>query len=99
MGGGLRGYKVLSSVPTTIHAELNEWIRLKTPGQYRITVISGRVSEIGSSAFGGPGVTSNSLTLTIMSATKEWQDSRDRASWMRWPLAMVGWLTTQSCVA
>jgi len=75
MGGGGRAYQVLSLTPTMVHAELNEWIRFKTPGQYRITVISGRVSEIGSSTFGGPGVTSNSLTLTVVPATKEWQES------------------------
>jgi hypothetical protein len=75
IGGGLRGFEVLSPTPRTIHAELNEWIRFKTPGQYRITVISGRVSETGSSRFGGPGVTSNSLMLTIVPATREWQES------------------------
>jgi hypothetical protein len=75
MALGLRGFRALSTAPTTIHVELNEWIRFKTPGQYRVTVISGRVSEIASSSFGGLGVTSNSLTLTIVPATKEWQDS------------------------
>jgi hypothetical protein len=75
MGGGLRGFQVLSPTATTIHVELNEWVRFKSPGQYRISVISGRVSEIGSGKFGGPGVTSNSLTLTIVPATEEWQES------------------------
>lgn len=74
IGGGLRGFEVLSPTPRTIRVELNEWIRFKTPGQYRITVISGRVSEAGSGRFGGPGVTSNSLRLTIVPATKEWQE-------------------------
>src|SRR5208283_1982961 len=27
MAGGLRGFKALSPVPTSIHVELNEWIR------------------------------------------------------------------------
>jgi hypothetical protein len=75
MAGGLRGFRGLSSAPTTIHVELNEWIRFKTPGQYRVTVISGRVSEVGSSSYGDLGVTSNSLTLSIVPATKEWQES------------------------
>ena len=80
MAGGLRGFQVLSPTPTTIHVELNEWIRFKTPGQYRITVISGRVSETGSSRLGGSGVTSNSLILTIVPATKEWQESALKAA-------------------
>jgi hypothetical protein len=73
--GGLRGFKSLTPVPTTVHVELNEWIRFKTPGQYRITVTSGRVSEIGSSTFGGLSVASNTLIITIVPATKEWQDA------------------------
>jgi hypothetical protein len=80
MAGGLRGSQVLSAQPTRIHVELNEWIRFKTAGQYRITVISGRVSEIGSSLFSGPRVSSNSLSLTIVPATKEWQESALRAA-------------------
>jgi len=75
MAGGLRGFKVLSPLPTIIHADLNEWVRFTTPGQYRIKVISRRVSEIGTSTYNGPNVISNSLTLTIVPATKEWQDS------------------------
>ncbi len=75
IAGGLRGFRRLSTAPTTIHVELNEWIRFKTPGQYRVTVISGRTSEVGSSSYGDLGVTSNSLTLSIVPATKEWQES------------------------
>lgn len=75
MMGGLRGYKSLSTTPATIHADLNEWIRFKAPGQYRLTVISSRVSKVGSNEFGNPTVTSNSVTLTILPGTKEWQDA------------------------
>ena len=75
MMGGLRGFKSLSTTPATVHADLNEWIRFKTPGQYRITVVSRRVSKVGSNEFGNPTVTSNSVTLTILPATKEWQDA------------------------
>ena len=75
MAGGLRGFKSLTPAPTTVHVELNEWIRFKTPGQYRITVVSRRVSKVGSNEFGDPTVTSNSVTLTILRATKEWQDA------------------------
>ncbi len=75
MMGGLRGFKSLSTTPATVHADLNEWIRFKTPGQYRLTVVSRRVSKVGSNEFGNPTVTSNSVTLTILRATKEWQDA------------------------
>jgi hypothetical protein len=75
MAGGLRGFKGLSTTPATIHADLNEWVRFKAPGQYRLTVISNRVSKVGSNEFGNPTVTSNSVTLTILTATKEWQDT------------------------
>jgi hypothetical protein len=74
MMGGLRGYKSLSTTPATIHADLNEWVRFKAPGQYRITVVSSRASKLGANEFGNPTVTSNSVTLTILPATKEWQD-------------------------
>ena len=75
MMGGLRGYKSLSTTPATIHADLNEWVRFKAPGQYRLTVVSSRVSKVGSNEFGNPTVTSNSVTLTILPGTKEWQDA------------------------
>jgi len=75
MMGGLRGYKSLSTTPATVHADLNEWVRFKAPGQYRLTVVSSRVSRVGSNEFGNPSVTSNSVTLTILPPTKEWQDA------------------------
>jgi hypothetical protein len=75
IAGGLRGFKGLSTTPATIHADLNEWVRFKAAGQYRLTVMSNRVSKVGSNEFGNPTVTSNSVTLTILPATKEWQDA------------------------
>jgi hypothetical protein len=42
IGGGLRGFEVLSSKPTLVPLELNEWVRFETPGQYRVTVTSTR---------------------------------------------------------
>jgi hypothetical protein len=75
MAGGLRGFKGLSTTPATIHADLNEWVRFKTPGQYRLTVTSSRVSKVGSYEFGNPTVTSNSLALTILPAARDWQDA------------------------
>jgi hypothetical protein len=80
MMGGLRGFKGLSTTPATIHANLNEWVRFKAPGQYRLTVISRRVSKVGSNEFGNLTVTSNSVTMTILPATKEWQDATLKSS-------------------
>jgi hypothetical protein len=78
MMGGLRGFKSLSTTPSTVHADLNEWVRFKAPGQYRLTVLSSRVSKVGE--FRNSTVTSNLLTLTILPATKEWQGATLKAA-------------------
>ena len=76
IGGGLRGISPLSTQPTIIHLELNEWVRFKEPGRYRVTVTSSRVSKTGSSSIlSSVQVTSNELTLTLISPTKQWQES------------------------
>jgi hypothetical protein len=75
IGGGLAGFRTLAAEPTTIHVQLNEWIRFRTPGRYRISVTSGRVSEIGSASLTRRGVASNSLILTIVPSTRAWQES------------------------
>ena len=72
IGGGLRGIGVLSSKPTLVPLELNEWVRFETSGQYRVTVTSTRVSEAGQAGH-RIAVTSNELSLTIIPATPEWQ--------------------------
>ena len=75
--GGLRGINPLSTQPTIIHLELNEWVRFKAPGRYGVTVTSSRVSKTGSSSFlSSVKVTSNELTLTFVSPTKQWQESK-----------------------
>ena len=71
-GGGLRGMDYLSPKPVLVSLELNEWVRFETPGQYRVTVTSTRVSEAGQ-AGRGIAVTSNELSLTIVPATPEWE--------------------------
>jgi hypothetical protein len=81
IGGGLGGSKVLSTDPATISLELNEWVRFKVPGQYRVKVISRRVFGTR----GNPGarvysIPSNELILTIIPATKEWQESTLKAA-------------------
>lgn len=76
LGGGLRGMKGLSAQATYINLELNEWVRFRAPGTYRLIVSSVRASRIhGPSARQGVAITSNAIDLTIIAATKEWQDS------------------------
>jgi len=79
LGGGLRGGEDLSSKPVTINANLNEWIRFDQPGTYTLTVTSHRVGPNDKRHSGFPHgeidlVSSNSVKLTIIPATKEWQD-------------------------
>jgi hypothetical protein len=62
-GGGLSGFQKLSEQPAVIHRALNEWVRFNQPGRYRVVVTSSRVSRVGS----------ESLWLTIIPATPEWQ--------------------------
>jgi len=81
LGGGLRGSSVLSTQPTTIRLDLNEWIRFNTPGNYRITIASGRVSRIhGPDGERGIRVTSNTVGVTVVSATTEWQAAKLKAA-------------------
>ena len=74
IGGGLRGSATLSAEPTLVTRELNEWVRFQTPGEYRVTVASTRVSKLD----GQPNATwlsviSNELSLTIVPAAPKWQ--------------------------
>lgn len=80
MGGGLRGIDWLSDQPKVVHLELNEWIRFKTPGRYRITIKSFRVSAGHPASGKQVNPTSNELTLTIVPATKEWQAATLKAA-------------------
>ena len=45
MGGGLTNFEFLSSAPTIVHLNLNEWLSFDRPGTYRIQVISHRVAD------------------------------------------------------
>jgi hypothetical protein len=73
IGGGLRGYQVLSPQPTVVKEELNEWVRFREPGAYRLTVISRRVSRMGEPRTADMPVPSNELSLKIVPATPDWQ--------------------------
>ncbi len=75
IGGGLGGEKTLSAEPAVVEIEMNEWVRFKNPGQYRIVVKSKRVSKLepAPGVRGEAGIASNELLLTIVPAKEEWQ--------------------------
>jgi hypothetical protein len=74
--GGPLIAKALSTEPAVIQLEMNEWVRFKNPGQYRVAVRSARVSKLGP-RLDIPGdvvrTRSNELLLTIAPATEAWQ--------------------------
>lgn len=78
IGGGLSSSpSVLSPTPTTMHLDLNEWVRFDQPGDYTVTVHSFRVLSLGNPIFADrehPTV-SNPLRLHILPATPQWQKS------------------------
>ena len=82
-GGGLGGLSggpiALSEKPFTFERVLNEWVRFTRPGEYRVYVISRRVSAIDK-----PGQTmelvSNILTLTIRPAPEGWMKQQIAAA-------------------
>jgi hypothetical protein len=73
IGGGLHGIDKLSTQPTIIHRDLNEWVRFNQPGRYRIVVTSSRVSALVSGNAKPEPVQSEEISLTIVPATAEWQ--------------------------
>jgi hypothetical protein len=76
LGGGLTGFKFLSTSPTPIHLDLNEWVRFDRPGTYRLTVISRRVSDTRAASYpqnAGMDVKSNPIELKIIAADAAWQ--------------------------
>lgn len=83
MGGLSGGPVVLSEKPFIVKCVLNEWVRFKKPGLYRIYVISRRVSEAPEPVtadsylqllrLGKPlELTSNTVTLRIRPAAAAW---------------------------
>ena len=76
MGGGLTNFEFLSSSPTTLHLNLNEWVSFDRPGTYRIQVVSHRVGDSANSNHPwGDGVElkSNWIELKIVAAAPSWQ--------------------------
>jgi hypothetical protein len=69
-GGLSRQNELVSTVPTLVALQLNEWVRFDTPGRYRVTVESTRVLEPRVRTV---GVRSNEFEITIVEARPEWQ--------------------------
>jgi hypothetical protein len=76
IGGGLTSFEFLSSSPTVIHLNLNEWVSFEQPGTYRIQVRSHRVGDSASGS--GPvgaavDIKSNWIELKIVVPDSFWQ--------------------------
>jgi hypothetical protein len=74
MGGLSGGDITLSGKPYTFEKLLNDWVRFRKPGTYRIAIVSHRVTQIA-----GPvqlELTSNALTLNITPAPAAWVKDR-----------------------
>jgi hypothetical protein len=84
MFGGLSGGPmILSEKPFAFERVLNEWARFREPGEYRVYIVSRRVSQVEPAGLSDydlrmPGhgkaieVVSNVLTLTIRPAPASW---------------------------
>ncbi len=74
IGGGISSSQKLAPQPVVIHRDLNEWVRFREPGRYRVVVVSSRAMRIRSDASIEPvELRSNELWLTIVPASPEWQ--------------------------
>jgi hypothetical protein len=76
IGGGLRGFRILTQKPWTIVLNLNEWVRFTKPGEYKLTVSSDRVEILDSSKLNGKArvtVVSNPITLKIVARDPAWE--------------------------
>lgn len=76
IGGGITTFQFLAPEPWTIKLNLNEWVRFTQPGEYRLTIVSSRVSvRDPANSFGSSLVAarSNEITLKIVAADPVWQ--------------------------
>ena len=79
-GGGLSTIGVITSTPTVMSLDLNEWVRFDHPGIYRVTVASRRLTDVTQKhVFNGEPsslVQAKSFILHIVPATPEWQAAK-----------------------
>ena len=74
-GSILSSYGRLDGGSLPITADLNERLRFKKPGHYRLHAVSSRISyfhEIGKPSPGNFQISSNEIELTIMPASPDW---------------------------
>jgi len=79
MAGGLRGIPDLTEKPQLINADLNEWLRFDKPGNYRLYVMSYRVStKSAAKPFGDvtTAVVSNVIEFETLPADKKWSTQK-----------------------
>jgi hypothetical protein len=76
LGGGLTNIEFLSSSPTVIHLNLNEWVTFDRPGTYRVEVVSHRVSDSANTSHPwgeAVAIKSNWIELEIAAPDPSWQ--------------------------
>lgn len=74
--GGITTYEFLRPEPWTIKLKINEWIRFTQPGEYRLRIVSDRISirdPSNSLGVSPVSVRSNEITLKIVAADPAWQ--------------------------
>lgn len=76
MGGGIRGFGVLGEKPYVIELALNDWFRFDTPGTYRLSIRSTRVTDelaaIPRTRAVVP-VESNTISFEILPRDERWE--------------------------
>ena len=73
IGGGIRGNPVLGEAPTVVRLQLNEWFRFDTPGTFRLSARSRRVTdEIATGPSRVVVIESNAVAFEIVPITGDW---------------------------
>lgn len=70
VGGGLSGWHPLDGTPFVLRVHLNEWVRFRKPGTYRLVVESRRLERYSREP--APAVVSSPVTLHVETPTPEW---------------------------
>lgn len=74
--GGLTNFQFLTPEPWNLKLNLNEWVRFTQPGEYRLRIVSDRITirdpsnQLGTSPV---AARSNEITLKIVAADPAWQ--------------------------
>lgn len=75
IGGGLGGFRVLTSDPVIMNEDLNEWVALDQPGHYTLYVTTSRVSRRGTTRNETIELRSNALDFDVVAADPAWQEA------------------------